>query len=68
MQKPVSLPCLTMGFLPGCGRMVMIDCPLSKAMSGWRKFSKFEQMTEKIDHENDLKVCKYKRTDTRGIW
>ena len=47
---------LIMGFLPGCGGMRMIDCPLSKEMGGWRQFSKFEKMTERVDHENDSKV------------
>ena len=57
-----------MGFLYGCGEITIMDCLLSKAMNGWRNFSKFEQMREKIDHENNLKACKCKRANTRDIW
>ena len=38
---------LTMGFLPGCDGMKIIDCPLSKAMGGWRRFSKCQKMIGK---------------------
>ena len=45
----------------------IIDCPLSKGMGGWRKFSKFDTMIDDIDNRNASKVCKCKRADTRGI-
>ena len=56
-----------MGFLPGCGENKTIDCPLSKAVAGWRKISKFNRMIDNINHPNASKVYNCRRIDTRGI-
>ena len=40
---------LKTGFLPGCGGNKIIDFPLSKAMGGWRNFSKFDRMIDMVN-------------------
>ena len=65
-EKLVFCILLTMGFLPGWGEHIINNYPLSKAMAGWKRISKFDSMIDNNNCKEYSKVCKCKRTTSDG--